>query len=51
PLAEEDPERERIVAALERHHWRIAATASSLGISRNTLYRKLHRYGLMNEPH
>ncbi|MCF3946405.1 sigma-54-dependent Fis family transcriptional regulator, partial [Acidiphilium iwatense] len=43
-----DPgERGQILAELERQHWRIAGTASALGISRNTLYRKLHRYGLM----
>lgn len=45
-----DPERARIVAALDEHHWRIGTTAASLGMSRNTLYRKLHRFGLMNEP-
>ncbi|HQT73679.1 MAG TPA: helix-turn-helix domain-containing protein [Acidiphilium sp.] len=39
-----------MVAALDAHHWRIGATAASLGMSRNTLYRKLHRFGLMNEP-
>lgn len=40
-------ERATLVATLEHHHWRIAATATALGISRNTLYRKMHRYGLM----
>lgn len=40
-------ERNLIRATLERYHWRIAATAASLGVSRNTLYRKMHRYGLM----
>jgi transcriptional regulator of acetoin/glycerol metabolism len=40
-------ERTHIVETLEHHHWRIAATATALGISRNTLYRKMHRYGLM----
>lgn len=44
-------ERTQILAELERNHWRIATTASSLGISRNTLYRKLRRHGLMNERH
>ncbi|HQT62261.1 MAG TPA: sigma-54-dependent Fis family transcriptional regulator [Acidiphilium sp.] len=50
PDPSHDPERARIVAALDAHHWRIGATAASLGMSRNTLYRKLHRFGLMNEP-
>ncbi|MCW8306022.1 sigma-54-dependent Fis family transcriptional regulator [Acidiphilium sp. PA] len=40
-------ERAHIVETLEQHHWRIAASAAALGISRNTLYRKMHRYGLM----
>jgi transcriptional regulator of acetoin/glycerol metabolism len=40
-------ERAHIVATLEHYHWRIAASATALGISRNTLYRKMHRYGLM----
>jgi len=40
-------EHAQILAELERQHWRITSTASALGISRNTLYRKLHRYGLL----
>jgi transcriptional regulator of acetoin/glycerol metabolism len=40
-------ERAHIRRELERQHWRIGRTAAALGISRNTLYRKLHRYGLM----
>jgi transcriptional regulator of acetoin/glycerol metabolism len=40
-------ERTRIHAELERQHWHIGKTAAALGVSRNTLYRKLHRYGLM----
>lgn len=44
-------ERARILVELERQHWRIAATAMALNISRNTLYRKMHRYGMMpSEP-
>ncbi|MDD2861775.1 MAG: sigma-54-dependent Fis family transcriptional regulator [Acidiphilium sp.] len=40
-------EKGRLLASLEDHHWRIAATALALGMSRNTLYRKMHHYGLM----
>ena len=40
-------ERAQIRRELERQHWHIGRTAAALGISRNTLYRKLHRYGLM----
>ena len=43
-------EHAQILAELERQHWRITSTASALGISRNTLYRKLHRYGLLPPP-
>ena len=32
--------------ALERHHWRRMATARELGIDKNTLRRKIIRYGL-----
>ena len=32
--------------ALERHHWRRMATARELGIDKNTLRRKIKRYGL-----
>jgi len=40
-------EHAQILSELERQHWRITSTAAALGISRNTLYRKLHRYGLL----
>ncbi|MDD2877419.1 MAG: sigma-54-dependent Fis family transcriptional regulator [Acidiphilium sp.] len=42
-------ERTQIALALDQQHWRIAATATALGISRNTLYRKMHRFGLMKD--
>jgi len=32
---------------LERMRWNISRTASALGISRNTLYRKMHRHGIV----
>jgi len=34
------------LAALEAHRWKRADAANSLGISRNTLWRRLRRYGL-----
>ncbi len=43
-----ETERETIQAALERHYWNIAETARSLGIGRNTLHRKIKKYGLRN---
>ncbi|WP_414039803.1 sigma-54-dependent Fis family transcriptional regulator [Acidithiobacillus sp. M4-SHS-6] len=40
-------ERNRILAELERHRWRVTDTAKFLKISRNTLYRKMRLYGIM----
>ncbi len=39
-------ERERILAALARHGGRKGAAAAALGISRQTLWRKLYIYGI-----
>ena len=38
----------RIVAALRKNNNNRCRTASELGISRETLYKKLHRYGLFD---
>ena len=43
-------EAERIIAALEKNNNNRGRTAAELGISRETLYKKLHRYGLFNRP-
>jgi transcriptional regulator of acetoin/glycerol metabolism len=37
----------RIAQALQRHNNNRLRAAAELGISRMTLYKKLHRYGLM----
>jgi DNA-binding NtrC family response regulator len=42
----DDPERAELVAALDRNRWQLARTASSLGISRSTLWRKLRRHNI-----
>jgi len=39
-------ERAALLRELESSHWNISRTASTLGISRNTLYRKLHKHGI-----
>ncbi len=39
-------ERERLLFELKRRHWNATATAAALGISRNTLYRKLRKHGV-----
>jgi DNA-binding NtrC family response regulator len=42
----EEPEKQIIVAALDRHAWNRQATADELQINRTTLYKKMRRYGL-----
>jgi DNA-binding NtrC family response regulator len=44
---DDDPERARLHAALEASRWRREAAASSLGISRTTLWRKMREHGLL----
>ncbi|MDO3377285.1 sigma-54-dependent transcriptional regulator [Geoalkalibacter halelectricus] len=46
PLDLHANEREAVRAALERNHWNISAAARQLGIGRNTLHRKINKYGL-----
>lgn len=41
-----DSERDLILAALEQHRWNITEVARTLGIARNTLHRKIRKYGL-----
>uniref|UniRef100_E6PMT3 DNA binding HTH domain-containing protein n=1 Tax=mine drainage metagenome TaxID=410659 RepID=E6PMT3_9ZZZZ len=36
-----------ITALLQRHRWNISHAAEALGISRNTLYRRMHRLGIL----
>jgi len=42
----EDAEMHAIVSCLERNEYNRARTAADLGISRNTLWRKMKRYGI-----
>jgi transcriptional regulator with PAS, ATPase and Fis domain len=44
PLDYESSERVELEEALQRHQWKLGATAKSLGISRTTLWRKLRRH-------
>lgn len=44
PLA--DAEREALLATLDAEHWHMTRAARALGVSRNTLYRKLRRHGI-----
>ncbi|OIN50161.1 sigma-54-dependent Fis family transcriptional regulator [Pseudomonas azotoformans] len=40
----DNAERQTLLTALEQQHWHMTCTAQALGISRNTLYRKLRKY-------
>ncbi|VVP39284.1 sigma-54-dependent Fis family transcriptional regulator [Pseudomonas fluorescens] len=42
----EDAERSALLSALEHTHWHMTHTAEQLGVSRNTLYRKLRKHGI-----
>jgi transcriptional regulator of acetoin/glycerol metabolism len=39
-------ERQTLLKFIEAEHWHIAHVAARLGISRNTLYRKLRHHGI-----
>ena len=38
-----------LLRELERMRWNISRTAQTLGISRNTLYRKIHKHSIVLE--
>jgi transcriptional regulator of acetoin/glycerol metabolism len=42
----DDAERLALLAALEQQRWHMTHTAEQLGVSRNTLYRKLRKHGI-----
>ena len=42
-----DDERGALLASIERHRWNLSAVARRLGISRRTLYRRMHRLGIL----
>jgi transcriptional regulator of acetoin/glycerol metabolism len=44
-----DAECAALLRELERMHWNISRTAQALGISRNTLYRKIHKHTIVLE--
>ncbi|MGY8821730.1 MAG: helix-turn-helix domain-containing protein, partial [Pseudomonadales bacterium] len=39
-------ERDALLAVLDARQWHVSRAAQQLGISRNTLYRKLRKYGI-----
>ncbi|WP_085617849.1 MULTISPECIES: sigma-54-dependent Fis family transcriptional regulator [unclassified Pseudomonas] len=42
----QDAERQALLETLEAKHWHLTRVAEHLGISRNTLYRKLRKHGI-----
>lgn len=46
----ERAEREALKELLSRNRWNVTLVASELGVSRNTVYRKVNRYKLMRQP-
>jgi transcriptional regulator of acetoin/glycerol metabolism len=42
----DDAERVVLLNALEQQRWHMTHTAEQLGVSRNTLYRKLRKHGI-----
>jgi transcriptional regulator of acetoin/glycerol metabolism len=49
-LTLEEMEKRAVWEALERNGWRTMATARELGIDKNTLRRKIKRFGLHQSP-
>ena len=41
--------RAALLTALAQQHWHMSQTAVVLGVSRNTLYRKLRKYGIARQ--
>jgi DNA-binding NtrC family response regulator len=46
PMTLEEVEQQRLETTLRFHHWNLQAAARDLGISRDTLYRKIEKYKL-----
>jgi transcriptional regulator of acetoin/glycerol metabolism len=43
----QDAEREVLLGMIAQHRWNMSQVAAQLGISRNTLYRKIKRHGIV----
>jgi len=46
-----DAERCALRRTLEMYQWNVSAAAARLHISRRTIYRKIHRHGLLRHAH
>ncbi|MGD9089270.1 MAG: sigma 54-interacting transcriptional regulator, partial [Desulfobacterales bacterium] len=47
-LSSDNKERDKLLAALQRHNWHRHKSARALGIDRTTLWRKMKKYGLLD---
>jgi PAS domain S-box-containing protein len=47
-LSSDNKERDKLLAALQRHNWHRNKSARALGIDRTTLWRKMKKYGLLD---
>ena len=45
----ESAERQALLNALAQQRWHMSHVAEQLGVSRNTLYRKLRKHGISRE--
>ena len=46
-----EAERDALRRTLEMCQWNVSAAAARLHISRRTIYRKIHRHGLLRHAH
>jgi sigma-54 dependent transcriptional regulator, acetoin dehydrogenase operon transcriptional activator AcoR len=46
-----EAERNALRRTLEMCEWNVSAAAARLHISRRTIYRKIHRHGLLRHAH
>jgi transcriptional regulator of acetoin/glycerol metabolism len=46
PLPEAESEHSEVLTAIERSRWNMTHAAAALGISRNTLYRRIKQLGI-----
>ncbi len=44
-----DPEKEKLIRILEKHHWNKSKAAKELGIGRTTLWRKLKQHNILEK--
>lgn len=48
PAEPQDPQAEELLAHLRANAWSVSTVARLLGISRVTVYRRMHRHGIVS---